>query len=314
MSLLIECVCGKKLKVRDELAGKKVKCPGCGKTLVAPTPAMEEPPELLEMLEEDKPPITLARPNVTSSSTDVQRPSVPWDGKKKSASSSKDEGEDKPAPFWVFAGTLSSEVMALAAEGIYFSARKGDALNRAEKLLKNGAHAAQALGEKATYIPWEWIMSIESNQRLRGFTIHYNTGEELLSKSLTPADHATRDDLFKAMTAFLAPAWVMTTTQHTAVTATFLPLFLIAIVLTLTGVLAWISSLVEDGPVVVNRWIGGKAWTGLGGIYNRLQELGPMWDSVIGLIVAALLAIWLIVRVITPPIDMSIHPGPAEHG
>jgi tRNA A-37 threonylcarbamoyl transferase component Bud32 len=30
------CACGKSLKVADELAGKKVKCPGCGKIVVAP--------------------------------------------------------------------------------------------------------------------------------------------------------------------------------------------------------------------------------------------------------------------------------------
>lgn len=45
MSLLIECACGQKLKVRDEFAGKKVKCPKCGKVVTAPVPPpLEEEP------------------------------------------------------------------------------------------------------------------------------------------------------------------------------------------------------------------------------------------------------------------------------
>ena len=35
MPIQIACACGKKLNVRDELAGKKVKCPACGGVLVA---------------------------------------------------------------------------------------------------------------------------------------------------------------------------------------------------------------------------------------------------------------------------------------
>jgi hypothetical protein len=59
MSLVIACACGQKLKVRDEFAGKKVKCPKCGNVLIAPAPppVEEEPVELLEMIEEEKPPV-----------------------------------------------------------------------------------------------------------------------------------------------------------------------------------------------------------------------------------------------------------------
>lgn len=32
------CVCGKKLRANDELAGRKVKCPGCGQGVALPAP------------------------------------------------------------------------------------------------------------------------------------------------------------------------------------------------------------------------------------------------------------------------------------
>jgi DNA-directed RNA polymerase subunit RPC12/RpoP len=34
--------CGKKLEVKLELAGRKVKCPGCGKAVLVPRSRVEE--------------------------------------------------------------------------------------------------------------------------------------------------------------------------------------------------------------------------------------------------------------------------------
>ena len=38
MSIDFSCACGRKLRVKDEFAGRKFKCPGCGKVTQAPTP------------------------------------------------------------------------------------------------------------------------------------------------------------------------------------------------------------------------------------------------------------------------------------
>src|SRR5438477_7576680 len=44
MPISITCQCGKSLKVKDEWAGKKAKCPTCGNTFVVPVPAMAAAP------------------------------------------------------------------------------------------------------------------------------------------------------------------------------------------------------------------------------------------------------------------------------
>jgi hypothetical protein len=36
MSIRVSCVCGKQIKVKEELAGKRGKCPGCGHSLIVP--------------------------------------------------------------------------------------------------------------------------------------------------------------------------------------------------------------------------------------------------------------------------------------
>ena len=33
-----ECLCGKPLRTEDELAGQKIRCPSCGREMVAPAP------------------------------------------------------------------------------------------------------------------------------------------------------------------------------------------------------------------------------------------------------------------------------------
>jgi hypothetical protein len=48
--MTLPCPCGKTLKVSDELAGKRVKCPGCGGVLTAPEALAE-----LEPLDDDAP-------------------------------------------------------------------------------------------------------------------------------------------------------------------------------------------------------------------------------------------------------------------
>jgi hypothetical protein len=43
MPITLKCGCGKNLQVRDELAGKKARCPGCGTILPIPSPAPKRP-------------------------------------------------------------------------------------------------------------------------------------------------------------------------------------------------------------------------------------------------------------------------------
>jgi hypothetical protein len=47
MTIPVTCECGKKLRAKQELAGRRVKCPACGEVLVVPDPAsgVDSPPE-----------------------------------------------------------------------------------------------------------------------------------------------------------------------------------------------------------------------------------------------------------------------------
>jgi hypothetical protein len=52
MPIQIVCPCGKRLAAKDELAGRRVKCPACAGILVVPKP-VEEPQEDLYLLADE---------------------------------------------------------------------------------------------------------------------------------------------------------------------------------------------------------------------------------------------------------------------
>jgi hypothetical protein len=55
MPLALKCTCGRSLRVKDELAGKKVRCPSCSAILTAPKPDAEEEAVTLLLAEDEAP-------------------------------------------------------------------------------------------------------------------------------------------------------------------------------------------------------------------------------------------------------------------
>jgi hypothetical protein len=68
MPITLNCSCGKILRVADEHAGKRVKCPACNNVIASkpPTP----PPPAFEVVEDEPKPLTSARPVARPSDND----------------------------------------------------------------------------------------------------------------------------------------------------------------------------------------------------------------------------------------------------
>src|SRR5437588_6084651 len=47
MSIVVSCQCGRRFKAKDQWAGRRAKCPGCGGPLIIPTPPAAVPPDEL---------------------------------------------------------------------------------------------------------------------------------------------------------------------------------------------------------------------------------------------------------------------------
>ncbi|HRU06422.1 MAG TPA: hypothetical protein P5137_11690, partial [Candidatus Brocadiia bacterium] len=92
MAITLKCSCGKSLKIRDDLAGKKIRCPGCKKILVVPAaPPPAEPAG----------PGQTGAPDLTSASLDNLSlgGAAPGAGKESAPAAAPDLGLDKPLDF-----------------------------------------------------------------------------------------------------------------------------------------------------------------------------------------------------------------------
>jgi hypothetical protein len=87
MPIPFRCACGRSLRVKDELAGRKVKCPECGGVLIVPRPAPEEEEQGLLPLE-DAPEEKESRPDPDEMVQTAPRPA------RRPARDEDDEDED----------------------------------------------------------------------------------------------------------------------------------------------------------------------------------------------------------------------------
>jgi RsiW-degrading membrane proteinase PrsW (M82 family) len=62
MSIVVSCSCGKRLRARDELAGKRAKCPGCGKALLVPPTAADPEQDLYDVVDAPTPVPSMPKP------------------------------------------------------------------------------------------------------------------------------------------------------------------------------------------------------------------------------------------------------------
>lgn len=71
MPTTIDCQCGKKLKIPDHLAGKKVKCPGCGDIFAVPShpPLSPLEPDVSPVIEKPQPAVPVSSPSTNRAMT-----------------------------------------------------------------------------------------------------------------------------------------------------------------------------------------------------------------------------------------------------
>jgi hypothetical protein len=78
MAIALSCDCGRSLRLKDELAGRKIRCPSCNASLTVPTPETNTEEEALDILLGDAPAQkTPPRPAPIESGVQAEKPSRP---------------------------------------------------------------------------------------------------------------------------------------------------------------------------------------------------------------------------------------------
>jgi hypothetical protein len=78
MAIALTCDCGRSLRLKDELAGRKIRCPSCNDSLTVPTPETNADDEALDILLGDAPAEkTPSRPAPVESGVQTEEPRRP---------------------------------------------------------------------------------------------------------------------------------------------------------------------------------------------------------------------------------------------
>ena len=101
MPIPLKCPCGKKLQVKDELAGRRVKCPACGGAITVPAPEPEfevvedEPAPAAKARKNDPPPVKATKKPVRAAAALDDEEEEEERPRKKSGRSRLDDDEDE---------------------------------------------------------------------------------------------------------------------------------------------------------------------------------------------------------------------------
>lgn len=339
MPILLACACGKKMKARDELAGKKVKCPGCGAAVAVPLPEEEAEPEIaaVEAAPERRPdPAQAVREKEPARAAKGGPPPLPPPlpaPKSRRPDPDDDEEDDEPsaeapkkrtrrsrrgsdggfAPLsaadfpshYLCKAGFKKRLLSLQPDGFWFAdGLDGKDLKRARRDLEEGLPPAEALGDTPGLIPFQAVTRIRTNLHHPNLFVDWKAEDEKQTLDFQFEEAEDRDLALRHLRG-LAP-WDFRRKEHTALSAALKPMLWIVGIVAVTIALIFLANYLETAQHGTVRM---KLWALI--IYYILRFLGPWGIAAIGGLSAIGCVVWLCVRVGTPPIDVTLTPEEA---
>jgi hypothetical protein len=296
MPILVSCPCGKHVRVKDELGGKRIKCPACAGVVQVPVAGESQ----LAVPAEDRVRPTAAPPRPKS---DRAR-SEPEHG---AAPPELPRADPGPRCFWQRAGDL----LAVSDDALLLASLDDKEMRKAKAALSAGDAPETVLGDSATVIPFRHIKKIQSDLHEESIEVKWRAPDasEDAEKTIACADKETRDEIMASLRERLGPDWKHQVNEYSRLRASLEPLMIIGVFGFLTFCFYMAGAHPEDdkssgGTKTVRTNIIGVifAW-----VYNLL---GPIAVAVLGGLFVALGVAWLVLRLIRPPIMLTLTPAP----
>ena len=272
MSTVVACPqCGKSLKVRDELVGKKLKCP-CGSIVSTPAPA-----------------VPAAAPAPVQASTP---PPVPQDR----------------YPRWetIFLGTKN--MLVFDDDSAWHANLTDEEHERVTHRLENGAAQKDALEGVAdrTQVRFDRITNVLYEEQDRRLDVTYDLSDGSATVGWNMEDVAQRDAVFEALRGRLGPRFRYERRRLGRIEAGLMPLIALCIVALATAALvglAWGLNQLPGGAVVTR----GPIWAFVLMIAAyTIGCMGPSGNGVLGGVVMLACVAWIAVRVANPPVQITL--------
>jgi hypothetical protein len=96
MPIPMTCACGRSLRIKDEFAGRRAKCPGCGTVLHVPLPEVNDEEEPLEVLPAEPPAAEAPPREAIRAEPPPPEPAPPRPSSPKRRNPRRDEPRDLP--------------------------------------------------------------------------------------------------------------------------------------------------------------------------------------------------------------------------
>jgi len=325
MPFAIACPCGKRMRVRDELAGTQVQCPACGRVLLTPkppppappaaapkpapakpapptptpapppTPARKPPPK------EDEEPVEVVEVAEVAEVAEVVEATEDTDDEGQSGSTRRDG-----VRWWARHGKNGgvNELIILSRESVWIDYLNDKFLKRAVRALEDGESPYNVCSDESAQVDFEAVKKVECDLKFTQvvFTVPVKGGEttdviaELGSKKDRNAFLEELEDRF-------GPDWEAREEQYTPLKAG-VPGFI------LTGIVAFFALV-----FFLAVWNAGSGGGGvrrvkvIGWLFLKLAEfLGPVGTLIVGVLLTAgclALTVW---RMRNPPRMWELKP------
>jgi len=251
--ILVSCSCGKKLRVKDESAGKRVRCPGCGGVVFVP-------PSLPIDVAADKPQSQSAKPR------------------------------DEEPFFWTDSIGFGVEMIALSDEALHVASLNETELKEAKAAFADGRTVPEVLPQAKLVVPFVQMRKVSSNLHHRFVDIYWKEpgAKEEKDKNLMLTDKPSRDELLEGLRQRLGDGWKRQVKEFSRLRAAWAPLGIMllfgaiaaAVVLAHFYPDATSSSTPRRIPWIISIfvWLHGIiGWLGVTLIFGSFALMGVIW-------------------------------------
>ena len=283
MPIQIACPCGKSLHVRDELSGKKIKCPACGGVLAVgeQTSAPAKSPPVAAV--QSAPP------------------------KQPASAAPKTEPPPGQLPsYWECQRDFTHGLLVVTDDALWFNKLADKDLKRAKKSFDEGENPEDVFQDDSTQfqLAYSEMQGINFNKKLAQMEVEYSGKEEKQTTTFYFGDHGLRDEAFKELRRRLGADWKHQRRDLNRFQATFAPLTVLGLLILVFGFfvfLAWaFQQPTEGGGRVVRTTIWGLI------VAYTVGWLGPLWTGIIGGVGVVITIAWMVLRIADPPIEITL--------
>lgn len=289
MTIQFGCQCGQAMTVRDEFAGKQLRCPKCQAVLSVPVVAAPSSnPTSTAPAIEGLPPV---QPPDAMGSTPTPTPS---------ATPSIDVSNLPPVQAWSFPRATDFTLVALTADAIWVGDKNEVDLPKLTSYLNGGGDPRPIFAERGLMIPLQTLNHAEANKHGNAVDIQYQPSDQAATSHLDFANQADRNVFFTSLQARLGGAFQLETEQVSSWHAARAPLLCAAFAVFIT-ILFYLGTkdLVTGESEADLR--GRKQFLKLI-VYWVANAIGPNGVLIVGALVVTACVVWFVMRAQQPPV------------